>query len=486
MIEVELGQRDLRRLEPFVGPERVALAFETAARFRTWLGERAIWNVSSTAVGGGVAEMLAPLLSYSRSLGIPVRWLVMEGSAPFFRITKRLHHAIHGSTGDGSPLDDVARRVYDEVSRLNAAALVRFVRPGDLVLLHDPQTAGLAPPLAARGARIAWRSHIGHDAPSEEVDRGWGFLAPYLRAARATIFSRAGYVPPGLDADRSHIVQPSIDALSPKNQPLDPASVRAILHHVGAIAGAGSAPPGPVRFRQEGGGTGQVSRRADIVRHGAAPEPDDPLVVQVSRWDPLKDMAGVMQGFAELVTEGRAGRAHLLLAGPDVRGVTDDPEGPAVFGAAAEAWRRLPEPVRARIALCMLPTEDIEENATIVNALQRHAAIVIQKSLHEGFGLTVTEAMWKSRPVIASAVGGIRDQIDDGVHGVLLPDPRDLRRLREVIAALLVDRDRAARLGEAARERVRERFLGVRHLLQYADIFRRLDEEAGPDLRPAA
>lgn len=474
MFEVRLGHRDIRQLEPFVGADRVQSALDAAAVFREWLGERTIWNVSSTAMGGGVAEMLVPLLSYSRSLGVRIRWLVIEGPERFFRVTKRLHHALHGSVGDGSPLDERARETFEETSRANFTSLTEYVAPGDLALLHDPQTAGLAPALAERGVLATWRCHIGHDEPQEEVDRGWRFLAKYLEAARAYVFSRAGYVPTFCAPEKTHIVQPSIDALSPKNQPLSGGAVQAILHHVGVLSGP--APNAAPEYMRTDGSMSRVFGCADVIEQGQPPDPMTPLVVQISRWDPLKDMGGVMHGFARLVEQGRAGDAHLVLAGPDVRGVSDDPEGPAVFGAAAAAWRGLPRHVRERIGLYMLPTEDVEENAAIVNAIQRHAAVVTQKSLHEGFGLTVTEAMWKSRPVIASAVGGIRDQIEHGVHGLLLSDPSDLRAFGDHVERFLRDEGGiAGRCARAGRERVRERFLGVRHLLQYAALLRELE-----------
>ena len=159
----------------------------------------------------------------------------------------------------------------------------------------------------------------------------------------------------------------------------------------------------------------------------AAPAPGDPLVVQVSRWDQLKDMPGVMHGFAQYVAPGGSG--YLVLAGPAVAGVSDDPEGAAVFGECLLQWHDLPAAARARVLLVTLPLDDIDENAAMVNALQRHATVIAQKSLAEGFGLTVAEGMWKRRPVVGSAVGGIIDQIAPGT-GILLPDPRDLASLR--------------------------------------------------------
>ena len=193
--------------------------------------------------------------------------------------------------------------------------------------------------------------------------------------------------------------------------------------------------------------------------------------LQVSRWDHLKDMRGVMIGFAERV----AGRcdAHLLLVGPSVEGVTDDPEGAVVLAECADTWQGLPPEVRRRIRLVSLPMADVDENAAMVNALQRHAAVVVQKSLAEGFGLTVAEAMWKTKPVVASAVGGIVDQVEPGT-GLLLDDPADLDAFGDALAGLLDDPDAMAVLGARAKRHVLEGFLGDRHLLQYASLMERI------------
>jgi trehalose synthase len=199
---------------------------------------------------------------------------------------------------------------------------------------------------------------------------------------------------------------------------------------------------------------------------------DDPLVVQVSRWDALKDPLGVIRGFAEHVPAET--RAHLVYAGPSVEAVADDPEGRHMLAAAVAARETLPEEARRRIHLASLPVDDFDENAIIVNALQRHARIVTQKSIAEGFGLTVAEAMWKARPVVASRIGGIQDQMVDGESGVLIDDPRNLRAFGVAIAGLLNDPDRRRQIGLAAHERVRDEFLSVRSLLDYLALIRRL------------
>jgi trehalose synthase len=192
-------------------------------------------------------------------------------------------------------------------------------------------------------------------------------------------------------------------------------------------------------------------------------------VVQVSRWDRIKDMEGVLRAFAEHVD--RSFGAHLALVGPAVHGVTDDPEGGAVLDECVEAWRSLPQSDRSRIHLACVPMHDPDEAAVVVNALQRHATVVAQKSLAEGFGLTVVEAMWKSRPVVATRVGGIVDQIVDGEHGVLIDDPFDLEAFGVAVTGLLAESSRAHRLGLSAYDRAHTLFLGDSHLERYANLF---------------
>jgi len=214
----------------------------------------------------------------------------------------------------------------------------------------------------------------------------------------------------------------------------------------------------------------RVIRPAEVIREGSAPRADLPLVVQVSRWDRMKDMRGVLEAFVEHVP----GPAHLVLAGPAVAGVTDDPEGAEVWAETAAAWAAAPAEPRSRVHLAAIPMIDPIENALVVNALQQHARVVTQKSLAEGFGLTVAEAMWKSRPVVASAVGGIVDQILDTETGLLVADPYDLAGFGASVSRLLDDPVEAERLGRNARAYVAERFLADRHLLQYAALVGRL------------
>jgi trehalose synthase len=474
--EVRVGVQTLDRLQEILGPQAFEAAMFAATEMRERLSKRVVWNVNSTAAGGGVAEMLQSLLGYTRGLGIDTRWLVVQGNESFFRVTKRLHHALHGQAGDASPLGSAEREIYEETLRPAALELLGLARPGDFVLLHDPQTAGLAPALVGAGLHVLWRCHIGSEDPSPEVERGWAFLAPYLKDIPDHVFSRAAYVPAICDHGKATIITPSVDPLAAKNQDLPEQAILSILVQAGLVEGpmpSGATPS----FLRDDGTPGRVSRPANVVRSGRAPTSDAPLVVQVSRWDPLKDMAGVMDGFARLLEIGPCHDAELVLAGPDVSSVADDPEAQAVFEAVLERWSALPLPVRDRIHLANLPMDDVQENAAIVNALQRHARIVVQKSLREGFGLTVTEAMWKGRPVVASALGGILEQIEDQKSGVLIQDPRDPDELATALGGLLADPARGEEIGAAARERVRQRFLGVGHLVRYAHLFERIDRE---------
>lgn len=463
------GHDPFRQLAGVLGAQRVQKLERSLGRLGEVLDGRTLWHVNSTATGGGVAEMLPFLLRYLRAAGVDAQWAVIRGNPAFFAITKRLHNAIHGNPGDGGALGEAERQAYDEVTASNAAEVCHDVGGDDVVVLHDPQTAGLVQPLQAGGARVIWRCHIGRDRPNQYVEPAWSFLHPLVETADAFVFSRSAHVPEWVPPDRAMIIPPSIDPLSVKNQEMEASTAVAILARTGILEG----PADQARFRRADGSIDHVRNPSRLVRGGEVPSPEVPTVVQISRWDRLKDMVGVLEGFAA----GVDGDSHLVLAGPSVEGVTDDPEGQEVLEECAAAWDGLPERLRSRVHLTCLPVDDVEENAAIVNALQRHAAIVAQKSLQEGFGLTVTEAMWKSRPIVASAVGGIQDQIVDGQHGVLLDDPRDLEGFGRAVQDLLDEPGTAAALGRSARERASSSFLPDRHLRQYASLVEGLETE---------
>ncbi|MDQ2676970.1 MAG: glycosyltransferase, partial [Actinomycetota bacterium] len=406
----------ISRFRDILGPEFPAV--EIAARHAAELfAGRVVWHVNSTARGGGVVELLQSLLGYARGAGVDARRVVIRPNDEFFRITKRIHNRLHGWAGDAGPLGAEEHDAYKRSLAANALELAQLVDPGDVVFCHDPQTAGLVAPLQEAGATVVWRCHVGLDMPNDLARAAWDFLRPYVTPADAYVFSRAGFVWDGLDPERTWIVPPSIDVFSPKNQELAPETVGAILGTVG-LAHPTS---GRATFTRLDGTPGRVDRAAQVDQFALVPD-DAPLIAQVSRWDALKDPVGVVSGFSRL----RHGEAHLLLAGPDVEAVSDDPEGAEVLAEVRRLREGLAKDVRDRVHLACLPMQDVEENAAIVNAIQRRADVVVQKSLAEGFGLTVAEAMWKSRPVVASRCGGIQDQIPDDHVGVLLDDPSDL------------------------------------------------------------
>jgi trehalose synthase len=464
------------RLKSLIGPER-GERFDKAARTaRDALSGRVVWNVNSTRTGGGVAEMLRVLLAYARGVGIDTRWFVIHSDPHFFVITKRIHNYLSGDRGDGGGLGPDERAYYDNVLRPNVDDLLSMVKPRDIVLLHDPQVAGIAPHLAGVGAMVVWRCHIGRDTVNEYVERAWDFLYPYLTDVDAYVFSRRIFAPRWAEAQQVFVIPPSIDPFAPKNQAMGSDEVEAVLRHVGLIGGDG--PPPRTEFARADGSRGRVSRYTDALQTGPPPPPNAPLVVQVSRWDRMKDMAGVMTSFAQHVSVGTS--AHLVLAGPEVTGVADDPEGASVLADCLAVWHQLPRPQRDRVHLACVPMRDPDENFIVINALQRHADVVTQKSIAEGFGLTVAEAMWKSKPIVASAVGGIIDQVVSGEHGLLIDDPHDLDSFGRAVRRLLEDRQYAELLGANARRRAQTEFLGDRHLEQYAQLFARLDEVTPP------
>jgi trehalose synthase len=456
---VDIVPLDPRRLRPIIGDDRLASLMAAGAALRELVGGRRIVSVNSTARGGGVAEMLGTLLGYARGMGVEVDWVVISGDYEFFAITKRLHNWLYGSPGDGRDLGPAGQAHYDQITSDNVERLRRIVRSGDIVLVHDPQPAGLVAPLVDLGARVVWRCHIGFDGSNQWTERAWAFLRPYVEVAHAHVFSRAAFAPRWIDRARVRVIPPSIDPFAPKNRYQTPQEVLALLSAAGLVTADGIQPDERVR------------RPAQVVREGPADDPKTPLVVQVSRWDRIKDMGGVLESFVQYVG---VPDARLGLVGPAVSGVSDDPEGQQLWDETVAAWRSLPRNSRNRVYLATIPMDDPVENALVINALQRHATIVTQKSLAEGFGLTVAEAMWKSRPVVASAVGGIVDQIVDGETGLLVEDPHDLASFGNAIERLLRDPLEAERLGREARMRVERQFLGDRHLLDYCALIAEL------------
>lgn len=245
MREAGLGKEGVREVDVIVRPTAslegyalpadlehlAAVVRATASR----LEGRTVWHVNSTATGGGVAELLSQLLGYLVGGGIRCRWAFVEGEHPFFSTTKRIHNHLHGSAGDGGPLGGREHRIYGRTLARELQRLLDLSRPSDIVVLHDPQTAGLAGPLIDAGRRVVWVCHVGVDEPNELVRAAWDFLRPEVERADALVFSRAAYVWSGLRPDRVHVIPPCIDPTSPKSTEIAPADVLAILDMAGVI-----------------------------------------------------------------------------------------------------------------------------------------------------------------------------------------------------------------------------------------------------------
>ena len=463
LYDVTPPARDPRELAAAIGKERFAAFAAAAAKASERFAGRRIININSTPAGGGVAEMLESLVSYARGLGIDAQWHVIEGDERFFEITKRIHNHIYGLPGDDGPLGEAEHADYFAIHKAVAGRLREIVGPDDVVVIQDPQPAGLVPLAKELGVPVLWRCHIGVDQSTVHDVEGWEFIRRYVEPADTFLLTRTAYAPAWMDRGKLRTVRSSIDPMAPKNRPLSPGYVKDLLVHYGLIAGP---QPGPLTFTRKDGTEAPVSRRADVLQAGPPAPADAPLVVQISRWDRMKDMPGVARAFADHLLDTDA---HLALVGPAISGYADDPEGAEQMIEAMWAWRELPGPARERIHLACIPMTDLEENALVINALQRHAAVITQKSVSEGWGLTVVEAMLKGTPVVGSTVGGLREQIVDGESGLLV-EATDLAGFADALRRLLTDADFATKIGEAGQQRALDLFTADCHLTRYARI----------------
>ncbi|MFH1530035.1 MAG: glycosyltransferase [Pseudomonadota bacterium] len=368
-------------------------------------------HVNSTRVGGGVAEILHRMVPLMQELGLETRWEVIEGEGAFFDATKTFHNGIQGDPVELSPALMDAYRATNEA---NAERLRPILEAADIVVIHDPQPAPLLALCPGRGGRWIWRCHI--DAGSAHPPL-WATLEEFVAGYDASIFHMEEFRRPMVH--RQVLMPPSIDPLGPKNCALDSARVRSILV-------------------------------------GQGIDPERPMVLQVSRYDRFKDPVGVIRA-ATLARE--ATDLQIVLAGG---GADDDPEGKEVLDEVRAAAAELDD------AHVLLLPPDAHE---IINGLQRGAAVILQKSLKEGFGLTVSEAMWKSRPVIGGNVGGIRLQITDGETGYLVDS---VEAAAQRITDLLTDPEAAQEMARRGKEHVRAHFLITTHLQNYLELFESL------------
>jgi trehalose synthase len=365
-------------------------------------------HVNSTRQGGGVAEILVKLVPLMRELGLDAHWEVIEGSAEFYQCTKHFHNGLQGQV---VPVAEKLLREYERVNAANAERLRPALGDADVVFIHDPQPAALLEHIPRRRGKWIWRCHIDVSHPYRPV---WRYLRPFVAAYDASVFSLADFAQ--VLPHPAYLIPPSIDPLAEKNVELTAAEVD------------------------------ECCAQLDIDR-------GRPMVVQVSRFDRFKDPLGVIEAFR--LARSFVPELQLVLAGG---GATDDPEGAVVLEEVQAAAGNDPD-----IHVLLLPPD---AHRTI-NALQRAADVVVQKSVKEGFGLTVTEALWKGRPVIGGNTGGIRLQVVDHHTGFLVNSPAGAAlRLRY----LLHYRDRAARMGATGREHVHQNFLNTRQLREYLTV----------------
>lgn len=365
-------------------------------------------HVNSTRLGGGVAEILAKLVPLTSELGLEASWEIVEGSPGFYQCTKLFHNALQGQEAH-VPASLIAE--YERVSEVNAERLGAVLEAADIVFIHDPQPAALLRHFPRRRGKWIWRCHIDASHPHRPV---WAYLRSLVGPYDASVFSLADFAQ--MLPHPSYLIPPSIDPLSAKNAELSGKQVAACCARFGI----------------------------DQAR---------PLVVQVSRFDRFKDPVGVVAAFR--LARSFVPGLQLVLAGG---GAADDPEGEAVLREVEAAAEGDPD-----IHVLLLPADADE----VINALQRAADVVMQKSLREGFGLTVTEALWKSKPVIGGNTGGIRLQVVDYQTGFLVSSPEGAAlRLRH----LLHDRRRSGEMGRAGREHVHQNFLITRQLREYLTL----------------
>ncbi len=385
-------------------------------------GKRVV-HINSTREGGGVAEILYRLLPIKQELGLEAHWEVILGDERFFLATKKIHNALQGQREDLEPrLVDA----YHAINRANAERLRPLLEEADFVFIHDPQPAPLLGLFPKRRGKWIWRCHIDASRPHRPV---WRMLREHVSGYDASVYSLAAFAKPL--PHPQYLITPSIDPLSEKNVPLPESELSAVAQRFGLDRGR-------------------------------------PLLVQVSRFDRFKDPLGVIAAYRLVKAQVPA---QLVLAGS---GATDDPEGPEVLNRVQEAAGADPD-----LKVLMLPPD---AHRTI-NALQRLATVVLQKSVREGFGLTVSEALWKRRPVVAGEAGGIVLQVIHGHTGFLVNSPEGAAlRIRQLLAMP----ELAARCSENGHRHVRDNFLLTRHVREYLTLMLALAESCGARLEVAA
>lgn len=399
----DLNKKDIQDYKEFLDPEREKWLKEQASAYK----DKKIVHINATPKGGGVAEILQSFVPLQKSLGLNSEWHVLEPDEKLFRITKKMHNSLQGGN---EPLTEDEKNYYIECNK-KFAGHIDELEP-DVLIIHDPQ------PLASiqflkNKVPAATRIHIDSTKPDPDTEK---FVLPFINQYDKIIFTLKDFVPESVDKSKLMISPPAIDPLDPKNQYLEDSVCRAILITAGI-------------------------------------NPNKPLITQVSRFDKWKDPLGVIDAYYE--AKNTIPDLQLILMG--VMEASDDPEAMNVFMEVEKQAEGDPD-----IFLISQPDQLRDTAMDIyVNAIQRSSDIVLQKSLREGFGLTVTEAMWKEKPVIAGNTGGIKLQIQDGQNGFLVDSPK---QASERIIQLLEDKGLSEKMGKNAKESVRNNFLITRLL----------------------
>ncbi|RLL88317.1 glycosyl transferase family 1 [Mesotoga sp. H07pep.5.4] len=409
MRSTQVNKKLLKDYQPFVEEEVIESIIELSRELK---GLRVL-HVNATSFGGGVAEILHTLVPLMKDCGLEVDWKVIDAPPQFFDLTKRMHNALQGKKDFLSEED---KRLFEKVAKDNAAYI--GIDEYDVAVLHDPQPVGL-PAFANFGnCKLVWRCHIDTSSPNEVF---WNYLNTFLSYYDAGIFTLKSYAKDGIAIDKIYDIPPSIDPLSNKNRMLSEEEMKKAMTKLGLVPGR-------------------------------------PVIAQVSRFDPWKDPMGVVDAYRQL--KRKFPDLQLLLIGSMA---SDDPEGWKIY---EDLLRYIGMDYDVKVLSNFHGIGDIE-----VNAAQRISKVVLQKSLREGFALTMSEAMWKKTPVIGGNVGGIPLQVHHGVNGYLV---ESVDETVEYTKRILENPDLAKELGRNGYEIVKKHFLCTRHLLQYLELFRDL------------
>nr|WP_299343827.1 glycosyltransferase [Allomuricauda sp.] len=442
-----------------------------------------IWMINSTAIGGGVAEMLPSQMRILRELNASIEWLVIEAKEEaFFDLTKRIHNAIHGS-GNGIFTEE-DREVYELVNRQNLPKALELIKEGDIVVVHDPQPMPLAAMIKKEvKVPIIWRCHIGLEEDTEVTEGVWNFLSPYTKDYDHFIFSLPSYVPKQLKQNTT-IIPPAIDPLSHKNRALQLHKNIGILYQSGILdehkAILYHRYNHLVRRILPDGSFGNVNAQEDLNFLYR------PIVTEISRWDRLKGFKELMQAFIKMKEDNlkygdpdsleykRIDMTLLILGGPDPAFVSDDPEGQLVLKELTEQYQAIDSGLQNDIAILLLPLDNPKENALIVNALQRSSSIIVQNSIQEGFGLTATEAMWKRKPVLVSGAAGLKFQVEHNKTGKINTDPTDIESLSKALVYMLNHPKERDKWGFNGQSRVIQHFTLFSQLISWLEVFAKI------------